>query len=71
MANFTEAIRKHHRSLAGTLGAHARGLGRGEPQREPEAFVAFLNGDLLPHERATSLIAGRWACAKARKANRE
>jgi len=49
MANLTETIRKHHRSLAGTLGAHAHGVGGGEPQREREAFVAFLNGDLLPH----------------------
>lgn len=49
MANLTEAIRNHHRSLAGTLDAHARAVGGEEPQHEREAFVAFLNGDLLPH----------------------
>lgn len=49
MANLTETIRKHHRSLAGTRGAHLRGVGGGEPQSERDAFVAFLKGDLLPH----------------------
>jgi uncharacterized protein (DUF2249 family)/hemerythrin-like domain-containing protein len=46
-----DAIRNHHRSLAKTLEAHARGVGGGEPQSERDAFVAFLKGDLLPHAR--------------------
>ncbi len=49
MNTLTEAIRKHHLSLAKTLEAHARGVGGGEPQVERDAFVAFLKGDLLPH----------------------
>jgi uncharacterized protein (DUF2249 family) len=52
MSTLCEAVRKHHRSLAKALKAHARGVGGGEPQREREAFIAFLNGDLLPHARA-------------------
>ncbi|MGC1678461.1 MAG: DUF2249 domain-containing protein [Candidatus Binataceae bacterium] len=51
MSTLSEAIRKHHRSLAKTLQAHARGVGGGEPQTERDAFVAFLKGDLLPHAR--------------------
>jgi len=47
-----EAIRKHHLSLSKTLQAHAGGVGGGETQREREAFVAFLNGDLMPHARS-------------------
>lgn len=49
MSTLTEAIRKHHLSLAKTLEAHAHGVGGGEPQTERDAFVAFLKGDLLPH----------------------
>ncbi len=49
MNTLTEAIRKHHLSLAKTLEAHARGVGGGEPQTERDAFVGFLKGDLLPH----------------------
>jgi iron-sulfur cluster repair protein YtfE (RIC family) len=52
MSTLTEAVRKHHRSLAGTLEAHARGAGRNELQVEREAFVAFLKGDLMPHARS-------------------
>ncbi len=51
MSTLTEAVRKHHQSLARTLEAHARGTGRGDSQTEGEAFVAFLKGDLLPHAR--------------------
>lgn len=51
MNTLTEAIRKHHLSLAKTLEAHARGVGGDEPQSERDAFVAFLKGDLLPHAR--------------------
>lgn len=51
MNTLCDAIRKHHRSLAKTLEAHARGVGGGEPQSERDAFVAFLKGDLLPHAR--------------------
>ncbi len=51
MNTLTEAIRKHHLSLAKTLEAHARAVGGNEPQVEREAFVAFLKGDLLPHAR--------------------
>jgi uncharacterized protein (DUF2249 family) len=49
MNTLTEAIRKHHLSLAKTLEAHAHGVGGGEPQVERDAFVGFLKGDLLPH----------------------
>jgi uncharacterized protein (DUF2249 family) len=49
MNTLTQAIRKHHSSLARTLTAHARGVGGGEPQSEREAFIAFLKGELLPH----------------------
>ncbi len=49
MATLSEAIRRHHMSLAETLQAHARGVGGAETQKEREAFVAFLKGDLLPH----------------------
>lgn len=49
MAILSDAIRKHHLSLAKTLTAHARGMGGDEPQAERDAFVSFLEGDLLPH----------------------
>src|SRR5579872_4156455 len=49
MSTLTEAIRKHHLSLAKTLEAHARAAGSREPQVERDAFVGFLKGDLLPH----------------------
>jgi uncharacterized protein (DUF2249 family) len=49
MSTLTEAIRKHHLSLAKTLEAHAHGVGGGEPQVEREAFAGFLKGDLLTH----------------------
>jgi uncharacterized protein (DUF2249 family)/iron-sulfur cluster repair protein YtfE (RIC family) len=52
MSTLTEAVRKHHQSLAKTLEAHARGAGRNEVQIEREAFVAFLKGDLMPHARS-------------------
>ena len=50
MGTLTEAVRKHHQSLAKTLEAHARAAGRSE-EAEREAFVAFLKGDLIPHAR--------------------
>lgn len=55
MNTLTEAIRKHHLSLAKTLEAHARGVGGGEPQSKRDAFVGFLKGDLLPHARGEEL----------------
>ncbi len=51
MSTLYDAIRKHHRSLAKTLEAHARGVGGDQPQSERDAFVAFLKGDLLSHAR--------------------
>lgn len=50
MGTLTEAIQRHHLSLAKTLAAHARGVD-GEPDSERDSFVAFLKGDLLPHAR--------------------
>jgi uncharacterized protein (DUF2249 family) len=55
MNTLTEAVRKHHQSLAKTLEAHARGAGRSDSQTEREAFVAFLKGDLIPHARGEEL----------------
>jgi hypothetical protein len=50
MNTFTEAVRKHHLSLAKTLEAHVRAVaGDVDSQTEREAFVGFLKGDLLPH----------------------
>lgn len=50
MSALTEAIRKHHLSLAGTAQAHVRSVAGGEPAAtECEALVAFLKGELLPH----------------------
>lgn len=51
MSVLTNAVRGHHRSLLKTLSAHACGVGGQEPQRERDAFVAFLKSDLLPHAR--------------------
>ncbi len=51
MSTLTEAVRKHHQSLAKTLEAHARGAGRSESRIERDAFVGFLKGDLIPHAR--------------------
>lgn len=51
MGVLTEAIRRHHSSLAKALAAHARAVGGGEPRAERDAFVGFLKGDLLPHAR--------------------
>lgn len=51
MGVLTEAIRRHHLSLAKTLQAHARAVGGGEPDSERDSFVAFLKGDLVPHAR--------------------
>ncbi len=50
-SSLSEAIRRHHRNLGGTLRSHARGVGGGEPQTERESFAAFLKFDLLPHAR--------------------
>jgi uncharacterized protein (DUF2249 family) len=56
MSTLTEAIRKHHLSLAGTAQAHVRSIGGGEPPTaEREAFVAFLKGELLPHASGEEL----------------
>ncbi len=49
MNTLTEAIRKHHLSLAKTLKDHARAAGSGEPQTERDGFVKFLKHDVLPH----------------------
>lgn len=51
MNKLTDTIRTHHRSLAGTLSAHMRGVG-GDEHSERRAFVAFLKGDVLPHARS-------------------
>jgi Hemerythrin HHE cation binding domain len=51
MGMLTEAVRKHHLSLAKTLSAHARAVGGRAPQAERDSFVAFLTGELLPHAR--------------------
>lgn len=51
MNSLTEAIRKHHSSLAKTLQAHARAVGGAEAQAERDAFVGFLKGEVLPHAR--------------------
>jgi uncharacterized protein (DUF2249 family) len=51
MSTLCDAVRKHHRSLAQTLKAHARGVGGSEPQSERDSFIAFLKGDLVPHAR--------------------
>ncbi len=51
MGMLTEAVRKHHLSLAKTLSAHTRAVGGRAPQAERDSFVAFLTGELLPHAR--------------------
>ena len=44
MSTLTEAIRKHHLSLAKTLEAHAHGVGGSEPQTErEERIVVSIN----------------------------
>jgi hypothetical protein len=49
MNTLTEAIRKHHLSLARTMESRSRAVGGSESQVEREGFVEFLKGDLLPH----------------------
>jgi hemerythrin-like domain-containing protein len=55
MNTLSDAVRKHHLSLAKTLSAHARAVGGAEDQTERDSFVAFLTGDLLPHARGEEL----------------
>ncbi len=49
MSQVTDAIRAHHRELAKTLEAQANALEEGRAEANPEALVAFLKQDLLPH----------------------
>jgi uncharacterized protein (DUF2249 family)/hemerythrin-like domain-containing protein len=55
MNTLSDAVRKHHLSLAKTLSAHARAAGGAEDQSERDSFVAFLTGDLLPHAHGEEL----------------
>jgi uncharacterized protein (DUF2249 family) len=55
MSTLTEEIRKHHRSLAGSLQAHTRAIGGDPSQAACDSFVTFLTRDLLPHARAEEI----------------
>jgi iron-sulfur cluster repair protein YtfE (RIC family) len=49
MGILSDAMRQHHRELAERLAAQAAALEGGPAAGDPEALVAFLEGELLPH----------------------
>ncbi|HEY7983149.1 MAG TPA: hemerythrin domain-containing protein [Ktedonobacterales bacterium] len=49
MTTLSDAMRAHHQELAERLAAQAAALGGGPAAGDPEALVAFLEGELLPH----------------------
>jgi hypothetical protein len=51
MSTVSAAIRRHHQKLVSTLAEQVTALVESRPEVDPEALVAFLKGDLLPHAR--------------------
>ncbi len=51
MSNLTDAVRRHHGSLAKSLAEHVATLTDEAKQGTPEALVAFLRNELMPHAR--------------------
>jgi uncharacterized protein (DUF2249 family)/hemerythrin-like domain-containing protein len=49
MSTVRDTIHEHHVELAERLAAHVDALENGSPTADPDALVAFLKGDLLPH----------------------
>jgi hemerythrin-like domain-containing protein len=49
MSTVSEAIHNHHQELASSLHSYAAAIGDGTAAGDPQALVAFLQGDLLPH----------------------
>ncbi len=70
MTTLTDAIRKHHQSLARTLKAHAQGANGDETQAERSALLSFLKGDLLPHARGEERHLYAWVDGVVREHGR-
>ncbi len=51
MEQVSQAMRNHHRELAGSLSAQVDALAEGRNDADPQALVEFLETDLLPHAR--------------------
>jgi hemerythrin-like domain-containing protein len=49
MSTVSEAIHNHHQELASSLHGYVAAIGEGTSAADPQALVAFLQGDLLPH----------------------
>ncbi|HEV2236178.1 MAG TPA: hemerythrin domain-containing protein [Ktedonobacterales bacterium] len=49
MGILSDAMREHHRELAERLASQVAALEGGPAAGDPEALVAFLEGELLPH----------------------
>lgn len=49
MSHVTDAIHQHHQALLTTLTGQVAAIVDGTPEADPQALVAFLAGDLLPH----------------------
>jgi hemerythrin-like domain-containing protein len=49
MSTVSEAIHNHHQELASTLHGYVTAIGEGTSAGDPQALVAFLQGELLPH----------------------
>jgi hemerythrin-like domain-containing protein len=49
MSTVSEAIHNHHQELARSLHGYVTAIGEGTSAGDPQALVAFLQGDLLPH----------------------
>lgn len=55
MSQVTQAIRNHHRELASTLQAQVNALEGDQGDTGPNALVAFLKSDLLPHAQGEEI----------------
>lgn len=49
MSTLSDAMRGHHREMAEHLAAQAAALEGGPAVGDPEALLAFLEGELMPH----------------------
>lgn len=49
MSNVSATIRNHHRELTERLTAQVTAIEDSRPEADPEALVAFLKSELLPH----------------------
>ncbi|MCC7165256.1 MAG: DUF2249 domain-containing protein [Anaerolineae bacterium] len=49
MSSVTQTFREHHHALATELSDYATSFAQAKPTADPQAFVAFLKNELVPH----------------------